>query len=112
MLMYSITNANELIMARETNHRLYRRMYVTGGKNQANRAVGTVSCFDPKTKDITMATELNIARFGHGLVEINDQIYAFGGYGDDGARMKHVERYDEISKVLFHFFRMDCNRLE
>ena len=31
-------------------------------------------------------------RFGHGLVVLNSELYAVGGYGDDGGRVKNVER--------------------
>eukprot|EP00041_Stephanoeca_diplocostata_P022951 m.555728 g.555728 ORF g.555728 m.555728 type:complete len:156 (+) comp22184_c0_seq1:2220-2687(+) len=74
-------------------------MYVTGGKNVKNHAVATVSCFDPRTKEITLTTDLKVARFGHGLVELNGYLYAFGGYGDDGLRMASVERFDERSQT-------------
>eukprot|EP00035_Acanthoeca_spectabilis_P021525 m.438722 g.438722 ORF g.438722 m.438722 type:complete len:535 (-) comp18277_c0_seq1:61-1665(-) len=74
------------------------KMYITGGKNSKNRAVATSAYYDPVRKDITVTTDLQIPRFGHGLVELDGYIYAVGGYGDDGGRVDSVERYDEASK--------------
>ena len=74
------------------------KMYITGGKNAKNRAVATVAYFDPFLKEITVTTDLGIARFGHGLVMLNNYIYAVGGYGDDGGRVACVERYSEASR--------------
>eukprot|EP00038_Savillea_parva_P006914 m.166650 g.166650 ORF g.166650 m.166650 type:complete len:547 (-) comp12721_c0_seq1:290-1930(-) len=74
------------------------KMYITGGKNSKNRAVATAAFYDPIRKDITVTTDLQIPRFGHGLVELDGYIYAVGGYGDDGGRVDSVERYDEDSK--------------
>eukprot|EP00040_Diaphanoeca_grandis_P025313 m.140029 g.140029 ORF g.140029 m.140029 type:complete len:645 (+) comp30097_c0_seq2:138-2072(+) len=74
------------------------KMYITGGKNAKNRAVGTVAYFDPYDKQIHITTDLQIARFGHGLVELDDHIYAVGGYGDDGSRVALVEKYNETTK--------------
>jgi len=74
------------------------KMYITGGKNKQNRAVPTAAYYDPITRDITVTTDLQTARFGHGLVELDGYIYAVGGYGDDGGRVESVERYDEKSK--------------
>lgn len=74
------------------------KMYITGGKNAKNRAVPTVAYFDPYYKEITLTSDLNIARFGHGLVMLDNYIYAVGGYGDDGGRVASVERYSEKTR--------------
>lgn len=75
------------------------KMYITGGKNSKNRAVATAAFYDPVRKDITVTTDLQIPRFGHGLVELDGHIYAVGGYGDDGGRVDSVERYDECNRT-------------
>lgn len=68
------------------------KMYITGGKNSKNRAVATSAFYDPVLKDIIVTTDLQIPRFGHGLVELDGFIYAVGGYGDDGGRVDSVVR--------------------
>jgi len=70
-------------------------LYMTGGKNNDNQAVGTVTRFHPRTKSVQQMASLGTLRFGHGLVVLNSELYAVGGYGDDGGRVKNVERYNE-----------------
>ena len=94
------------------------KMYITGGKNAKNHAVATVVFFDPLLAEITETTDLDMARFGHGLVMLDDHIYAVGGYGDDGKRTKHVERYSErtqkwerVSELLEVRSALGCDAL-
>ena len=61
---------------------------MTGGKNNENQAVGTVTRFHPRTKSVHQMANLGTLRFGHGLVVLNASLYAVGGYGDDGGRVK------------------------
>lgn len=80
--------------------------YITGGKNSKNRAVATSAYYDPVRKDITVTTDLQIPRFGHGLVELDGYIYAVGGYGDDGGRVDSV-----VSQPVLHFCSLSLSSL-
>lgn len=44
-------------------------------------------------------SKLNTLRFGHGLVVLHGSLYAVGGYGDDGGRVKSVEKYDQENNL-------------
>ena len=38
----------------------------------------------PCIRPFERCASLNVLRFGHGLVVLNDKLFAVGGYGDDG----------------------------
>lgn len=71
-----------------------RKMYLAGGKTSLNRAASLVTCFDPVLGSLALMPSLKDARFGLGLVTLDDAIYAVGGYCDDGGRLDSVEMYN------------------
>ena len=62
---------------------LANKLYVTGGCVGPfnNHPVSHVDCYDPDTNSWSQIANMNIARAGHGLVNLNGRLYAIGGYG-------------------------------
>lgn len=50
----------------------------------------SVECFDPATEEWTFVSEMEKARSGLALVNVEHYIYAFGG------RYKHIDQYFDM----------------
>lgn len=71
-------------------------IYVCGGtmRNSASsKILSKCEVYNPSTQQWTEICRMNEARKNHGLVVVNDQIYALGGHGTKGA-LNSVEVYD------------------
>lgn len=73
-------------------------------------AVGTVTRFHPQTKLVKIMAPLNVLRFGHGLVVLNGQLFAVGGYGDDGGRVRSVEKFNAEENAWEEVAGLNCVR--
>lgn len=66
--------------------------------------------FHPQTKLVKIMAPLNVLRFGHGLVVLNGQLFAVGGYGDDGGRVRSVEKFNAEENAWEEVAGLNCVR--
>lgn len=67
------------------------KLFIVGGRDGL-KTLNTVDCFDPKTKDKTAVTPMNIHRHGLGVGVLGGPLYAVGGH-DGWSYLNSVERY-------------------
>ena len=68
---------------------------VTGGFDPVT---ASVEQFNPKTNQWTALPDLQVARYNHALVNINNCLYAIGGYNGQ-VILSSVERYNAASML-------------
>ena len=68
---------------------LFGKIYVSGGTDQSfcdppghGKGHKSVECFDPVSNAWSKVADMNVGRFGHGLVSANGLLYAVGGFDD------------------------------
>ena len=74
-----------------------RRFYVFGG----HPAVSTIASFHEKYQTWSKSGELNVKRYGHGVVAINDYFMVVGGYG-----------YKSTEKCKIFGGHLSCSKLD
>ena len=57
---------------------LDNKIYVTGGSD--DDYLSSADCYDPDTNTLSQVANMNIARYGHSLVNLHGRLYAIGGY--------------------------------
>lgn len=67
------------------------KLFIVGGRDGL-KTLNTVDCFDPKTKEKTAVTPMNIHRHGLGVGVLGGPLYAVGGH-DGWSYLNSVERY-------------------
>jgi N-acetylneuraminic acid mutarotase len=73
---------------------LNEKVYFTGGYPLTN----DVTIFDPTTNKSTPGTPLNVARFWHAAIVVNDTIIVCGGQDKYGTALSSCEQYNQTTQ--------------
>jgi N-acetylneuraminic acid mutarotase len=71
------------------------KVVVTGGWNPVT---ASVEQYDPKTNQWTKLPDLQVARWGHALVNVAGCLYAIGGADVDELVISSIEQYNAADK--------------
>lgn len=86
-------------------------LYAVGGKDTEDRILATGEKFDPRLNQWTMISPMNHARFGFGLIAIDDNIYAIGGSNDIREPTTSLEVYNIFSNQWMPLPDMNLKRV-
>lgn len=70
------------------------KLFATGGTN-GSTALNDVEHYDPKLNSWTTVASMNVRRYGHRSVVVNNILYAMGGY--NLGYSNSIEKYDELA---------------
>lgn len=86
-------------------------LYAVGGKDIEDRILATGEKYDPRANQWSPIARMNHARFGFGLVAIDDNIYAIGGSNDIKEPTTSMEVYNIFSNKWTSLPDMNLRRV-